>query len=168
MRPIGVRNAFLRLFSGLASRLRTATVMVGAGRPSTTSRAGGQVVGPLGTSPLVSGLPASQTSPLLKHYFVMPGAGRASTTLLARPESRGWSACADHDGAGSDVLGQVAEFAGKANPDTSGSSPAMTKTGVSPRRRPPCRRERAFDLNGAGKSAAKIRGSHSDGDHHRG
>ena len=41
-------------------------------------------------------------------------------------------------------------------------------TMVSPRRRPPCRRERAFDLNGAGKSAAKIRGSHSDGDHHRG
>lgn len=30
---------------------------------------------------------------------------------------------------------------------------------VSPRRRPPCRRERSFDLNGACKSAAKSRGS---------
>jgi hypothetical protein len=30
---------------------------------------------------------------------------------------------------------------------------------VSPRGRPPCRRERGFDLNGACKSAAKLGGS---------
>ena len=39
---------------------------------------------------------------------------------------------------------------------------------VSPRRRPPCgMSEGASDLNGAGKSAAKIRGWQWDGDHHR-
>ena len=37
--------------------------------------------------------------------------------------------------------------------------PASVATSVSPRRRPPCRRERSFDLNGACKSAAKSRGS---------
>ena len=39
---------------------------------------------------------------------------------------------------------------------------------VSTRRRPPCRRDRTFDLNGACMSAAKNRGSQQDGDHHRG
>ncbi|HET9849151.1 MAG TPA: hypothetical protein VFR68_11415, partial [Candidatus Dormibacteraeota bacterium] len=38
---------------------------------------------------------------------------------------------------------------------------------VSTRRRPPCRRDRAFDLNGACMSAAKNRGSWQDGDHYR-
>jgi hypothetical protein len=37
---------------------------------------------------------------------------------------------------------------------------------VSTRRKPPCRGECAFDLNGACMSAAKIRGSQLYGDHH--
>ena len=38
---------------------------------------------------------------------------------------------------------------------------------VSTRRLPPCRRDRAFDLNGACMSAAKIRGNQQHGDYYR-
>ena len=48
------------------------------------------------------------------------------------------------------------------------SSATRSATSVSARRVTPCRRERAFDLNGACMSAAKIGGSQQDGDHHRG
>jgi hypothetical protein len=57
----------------------------------------------------------------------MSGAGRASTTLLARPEGRRSSAGAGHDGAGSEVLGEVAELADKANPATNACAPAITR-----------------------------------------
>lgn len=62
------------------------------------------------------------------------------------------------------AFGQVT----RGSPLPAGSVTSSATRGVSTRRKPPCRRELAFDLKGARMSAVKNRGNRLDGAHHRG
>ncbi|MBN9563768.1 MAG: hypothetical protein J0H14_24050 [Alphaproteobacteria bacterium] len=59
---------------------------------------------------------------LLRHARRRPGIH----DLIARRESRGWSAFADHDDSGSETLGQPTELIGTADPVANEQPAEMT------------------------------------------